>query len=133
VTGLAGDTSAAVNLPGPHVEKTAKPKAAGTEGISESYDRLDLLGPGELDPSVAMSLSRLRTCRDPGEEMTLKSRLAAMLGNPTRCRSGGVVFDIRNVESAYSTHIDIYNYERREFRDRCAALQVIIDACAARR
>jgi len=133
MTGISGDAAATVSLPGPLAERTAGPKAAGSEGISESYERLDLLGPGELDPSVAMSLSRLRTCRDPGEETTLKSRLAAMLPNPTRCRSGGVVFDIRNVESAYSAHIDIYNYEQREFEDRCAALRVTIDACAARR
>ncbi len=69
-----------------------------------------------------VNLNRLRTCLDPTAETTLKSRLAAMLSQPALCRSGGVVFDIRNPESAYSIHLDIYNYEQREFKDRCDAL-----------
>jgi hypothetical protein len=49
------------------------------------------------------------------------------------CRSGGVVFDIRNPESAYSIHIDLYNYEQREFQDRCDALRLAVQSCNARR
>ena len=98
-----------------------------------SYDFLDLVGPADLDPSVLISLNRLNTCRDPGEETQLKTRLAVVLNQPGLCRSGGVVFDIRNPESAYSIHIDLYNYAQREFRDRCDALRLAVQSCTARR
>lgn len=97
------------------------------------YDFLDKVGQGNLDPSVMVSLNRLRTCRDPGEEMRLRTRLASMLSRPALCRSGGCIFDITHQESAYSIHIDLYNYEKRDFKDRCEALSLAVNSCEARR
>lgn len=98
-----------------------------------SFDFLDLVTPSELDRSVLVSLNRLSTCRDPEAETRLKTRLAALLSQPARCRAGGVIFAIRNPESAYSIHVDLYNYEQREFQDRCEALRLAVQACEARR
>jgi len=118
--------------PAATVMPTSAAKAA-TLAAEGSYDFLDLVAPSELDPSVMISLNRLSTCRDPGEETQLKTQLAVLLNQPGLCRSGGVVFDIRNPESAYSIHIDLYNYAQREFRDRCDALRLAVQSCAARR
>lgn len=98
-----------------------------------SFDFLDLMAPADLDQSVLVSLNKLRTCRDPAAENRLKTKLAALLNGPARCRAGGVVFAIRNPESAYSIHVDLYNYEQREFRDRCDALELAVRSCETRR
>jgi hypothetical protein len=100
---------------------------------SGEYDFLDKVAPEDLDPSVMVSLNRLRTCRDPEEEIRLKTRLASMLNRPAICRSGGCLFDIRYQESAYSIHIDLYNYEKRDFKDRCEALSLAVNSCKGRR
>lgn len=107
--------------------------AASALPAGGSFDFLDLVAPSELDRSVLVSLNRLSTCRDPEAETKLKTRLAALLSQPARCRAGGVIFAIRNPESAYSIHIDLYNYEQREFQDRCEALRLAVQACEARR
>jgi hypothetical protein len=98
-----------------------------------SYDFLDSMASSDLDRSFMVSLNRLRTCRDPGAEAKLKTSLAALLSQPAMCRAGGVVFDIRNPESGYSIHVDLYNYEQREFQDRCDALRLAVQSCEARR
>jgi hypothetical protein len=103
------------------------------EAPGKSYDFLDLVGPADLDRTVMVNLNQLQTCLDPEEELKLKTRLAAMLSRPGQCRAGGVVFDIRQPESAYSIHIDLYNYEQREFQDRCSALRLAVYSCDARR
>ncbi len=100
---------------------------------ARAYDFLDKIAPADLDPAVRISLNRLSTCLDPEEEMTLKSRLAAMLSRPTVCRAGGVVFSVHFPESAYSIHIDLYNYEWREFPDRCAALTLALKSCEVKK
>lgn len=100
---------------------------------SETFGFLDFLASGELDQSLMVSLNRLRTCSDPGEETKLKAHLAGLLSQPAKCRTGGVLFDIRNPESAYSIHIDLYNYEQKEFKDRCDALKLAVQSCEARR
>jgi hypothetical protein len=124
------------DLTGPSVQKASLPKARARwapDAPGNSYEFLDLVRPEELDRSVMVSLNRLRTCLDPNEELTLKTRLAAMLSRPGQCRAGGVVFDIRNPESAYSIHVDLYNYEQKEFQDRCSALRLAVYSCEARR
>ncbi|MGW8313781.1 MAG: hypothetical protein ACWGOL_11175 [Desulfuromonadales bacterium] len=98
-----------------------------------SFDFLDFMSSSELDRSLMVSLNRLKTCLDPGAETKLKTRLAALLSQPAMCRSGGVVFDIRNPESAYSIHVDLYNYEQKQFQDRCDALTLAVQSCEARR
>jgi hypothetical protein len=108
-------------------ERPALP--AASPAAADAFDYLDRIAPAELDPSVRVSLERLRTCLDPGEERRLKSRLAAMLSRPTLCRTRGVVFDVRFPESAYSIHIDLYNYEGKTFSDRCAALTLAVKSC----
>jgi hypothetical protein len=102
-------------------------------GGGGSFDFLDSMASSDLDRSFMVSLNRLRTCRDPGEETKLKTSLASLLNQPAMCRSGGVVFDIRNPESAYSIHINLYNYEQKEFQDRCDALRLAVQSCKARR
>ncbi len=131
---LAGG-SADVSLVGPAatVRNMAAPEATALPIVSGSYDFLDSISFSKLDQSVMVSLNRLSTCSDPGEESKLKTRLAALLSQPGLCRSGGVVFDIRNPESAYSIHIDLYNYEQKEFQDRCDALRLAVQSCEARR
>lgn len=122
------------DLTGPAVQRSSLPELRPAPDASEnSYELLDLVGREELDRSVMVSLNRLRTCLDPNEELTLKTRLASLLSRPGQCRSGGVVFDIRHPESAYSIHIDLYNYEQREFQDRCSALRLAVYSCEARR
>lgn len=136
-----GDTSfggigrkADADLAGPAVRKASLPHEGPVGKPSgESFDFLDLVEPANLDRSVMVNLNQLQTCLDPEEELTLKTRLAAMLSHPDQCRSGGVVFDIRQPESAYSIHIDLYNYERREFQDRCSALRLAVQSCEVRR
>jgi hypothetical protein len=103
------------------------------EAPGKSYDFLDLVGAADLDRTVMMSLNQLQTCLDPEEELKLKTRLAAMLSRPGQCRSGGVVFDIRQPESAYSIHVNLYNYEQKEFQDRCSALRLAVYSCGVRR
>jgi hypothetical protein len=98
-----------------------------------SFDFLDSMASSDLDRSLMVSLNRLRTCRDPGEEKKLKTSLASLLSQPAMCRTGGVVFDIRNPESAYSIHVNFFNYEQREFQDRCDALRLAVQSCEARR
>ncbi len=100
---------------------------------SAPFAFLDQLAPAELDRSLLVSLNRLRTCRDPRAELQLKTRLATLLSRPDLCRSSGVVFNVLYPESAYSVHIDLYNYEQKEFSDRCAALRQTIDCFEARR
>lgn len=122
------------DLTGAAVRTASLPRAGGVPAApGKSFEFLDLMQPADLDRSVMVSLNRLRTCLDPNEELTLKARLAAMLSGPGQCRSGGVVFDIRHPESAYSVHIDLYNYEQREFQDRCSALRLAVYSCEARR
>lgn len=121
-------------LPGPTVRTASFPRSGPAQAApGKSFDFLDSVGPADLDPSVMVSLNRLRTCLDPDEELALRARLAGMLSGPGLCRSGGVVFDIRYPETAYSVHVDLYNYERREFPDRCAALRLAVYSCEARR
>jgi hypothetical protein len=118
------------------VRATAAPVAPVASNLpvdGGSFDFLDSMASTELDRSFMVSLNRLRTCRDPAEEKKLKTSLAALLSQPAMCRSGGVVFDIRNPESAYSIHVDFYNYEQREFQDRCDALRLAVQSCEARR
>ncbi|MBE0597413.1 MAG: hypothetical protein IH614_09095, partial [Desulfuromonadales bacterium] len=98
-----------------------------------SFDFLEGVPSAELDPAKLVSLNRLRTCRDPEAEKQLKTRLATLLSRPQLCRSGGVIFDVRHPESAWSIHVDLFNYEQREFPDRCAALQLAVDCFAGRR
>jgi hypothetical protein len=119
--------------PAATVINSAVPTKTSLQVEVASFDFLDAMVSSELDPSVMLSLNRLRTCRDPGAETKLKTRLAAQLSQPAMCRAGGVVFDIRNPESAYSIHIDLYNYEQREFQDRCDALMLAVQSCEARR
>lgn len=119
--------------PAATVRNNGSPAATALPAGGGSFDFLDFVAPADLDRSVMVSLNRLRTCLDPEAEMKLKTRLAALLGRPALCRSGGVIFDIRNPESAYSIHIDLYNYERREFQDRCDALRLAVQSCEARR
>ena len=71
-------------------------------------------GSGQIQP--AAHLSR------PGVRDLAEDPAGRQLSRPGTCRTGGVVFDIRQPESAWSIHLDIYNYEHREFQDRCDAL-----------
>ena len=122
------------DLTGPAVRTASLPHDRHVaEAPGKSYDFLDLVGPADLDRTVMVNLNQLQTCLDPEEELKLKTRLAAMLSRPGQCRAGGVVFDIRQPESAYSIHIDLYNYEQREFQDRCSALRLAVYSCDARR
>lgn len=115
-------------------EKTLEPRRPELPaGANAPFAFLDQLAPAELDRSLLVSLNRLRTCRDPRAELQLRTRLATLLSRPALCRSGGVVFDVLYPESAYSVHIDLYNYEQKEFSDRCAALRQAIDCFEARR
>ena len=122
------------DLAGPAVQTASMPQGRHVaEAPGKSYDFLDLVGPADLDRTVMMSLNQLQTCLDPEEELKLKTRLAAMLSRPGQCRSGGVVFDIRQPESAYSIHVNLYNYEQKEFQDRCSALRLAVYSCGVRR
>ena len=135
VTIPAAGTEEALIGPTATVRATAPgaPVASNLPVDGGSFDFLDSMASSELDRSFMVSLNRLRTCRDPAEEKKLKTSLAALLSQPAMCRSGGVVFDIRNPESAYSIHVDLYNYEQREFQDRCDALRLAVQSCEARR
>jgi hypothetical protein len=119
--------------PAATVINTTTQKATALPIGGGSFDFLDSMASSDLDRSLMVSLNRLRTCRDPGEEKKLKTSLASLLSQPAMCRSGGVVFDIRNPESAYSIHINFYNYEQKEFQDRCDALRLAVQSCEARR
>ena len=134
---FAGDgPEQALNLPAATVGSGGGPVTASAQPAAvpgKSYDFLDSMAPGDLDPSVKTRLNNLHTCLDPEAEMNLKSRMAGLLSRPALCRSGGVVFDIGSPESAYSIQIDLYNYEKRDFPDKCAALKSALEACEARR
>lgn len=129
---VARAESPEVALSRPQASPRPTPKPAedgslpGSRG--DSFHFLDAMAPTDLDPSRLVSLNKLHTCRNPEAENQLKTRLATLLSRPQRCRSGGVVFDVRQPDSAWSIHIDLYNYEQREFQDRCDALQLAV-AC----
>ncbi len=115
------------------VQPAAPPEGNSPAISGTSFDFLDEVAPADLDRSFLVSLNRLRTCLDPGAEIKLKTRLATLLSRPSVCRSGGVLFDIRQPDSAYSIQLDFYNYERKNFPDRCAALRQAVECCEARR
>ena len=123
----------AVNLakPAPDTVSVRPDKATGGEAISYAF--LDRIAPSELDSTQLVHLNRLATCLDPGMEIALKTRLATLLSRPALCRSGGIIFDVLYPESAYSVHLRFYNYEQREFADRCAALRQAVECFEARR
>jgi hypothetical protein len=120
---------AAVPVPAASPRKGPASPATRLADAGTSFDYLDRVAPADLDRLHLVSLNRLRTCLDPEAEMRLRTRLASLLGRPATCRTGGVIFDFRQPESAWSLHVDIYNYEGREFHDRCAALRLAVDCC----
>ena len=126
--------AAAPDLAGP-AQQTARTAPAATQAAmpDTAFAFLDRLRPEDLNPDVLVPLNQLLTCLDPQEEQVLRTRLAALLGGPAQCRHGGVVFAVRHPESAYSLHLDIYNYGGLDLGDRCAALRLAIQSCAPRR
>jgi hypothetical protein len=124
---LAGSAAREINpiLPtGPERKRSGPDTSMPIRGVS--FDYLDRVAPADLDRNRLLSLNQLSTCRDPQAEMKLRTSLATLVSKPGTCRSGGVVFAIHQPESAWSVHVDIYNYENVEFRDRCAALQMAL-------
>jgi hypothetical protein len=128
IASLAGSPELEINPPAPtsSARKQSGPNTSLPAGVT-SFDYLDRVAPAELDRNRLLSLNQLSTCRDPQAEMRLRTRLATLVSKPGTCRSGGVVFVIRQPESAWSIHLDIYNYGNREFGDRCAALQLALE------
>jgi hypothetical protein len=112
-----------IPLPPPAVKPKEAPAVSSLPaGAASSFDHLDRMAPADLDGMYLVSLNRLRTCRDPQTEMKLRTQLASLVRQPGTCRTGGVVFAILQPETAWSIHVDIYDFEQREFQDRCAAL-----------
>ncbi len=126
-------TEIALEMSAPAGREGKMPAATARQPAGKSFAFLDGIPRANLDRSLLVSLNRLKTCRDPGAELNLKTRLAALLSRPGLCRSGGVLFDVLYPESAYSLHVDLYNYEHIDFPDRCAALRQAAECFTARR
>jgi hypothetical protein len=134
-TAFAASTlpDAAITAPAAPVKQGPVARVAVPEAIQAKDPAfLANLSADQLDRSYLVSFNSLRTCPDPEEEHRLKTRLAILVSRPGTCPVGKVVFDFKNPESAYSIHIDIYNYGKVAFPDRCSALQMAVD-CQQRR
>jgi len=99
-----------------------KPKTAESKFIS--FDHIII---SEIDPSQLISLRELAVCADPEQEFRLRTKLAVLLQEPTRCESKGVLLFFKYPESGYTIRVEIYNPGGVVLEDRCSVLQLAVE------
>ncbi|MBW2216920.1 MAG: hypothetical protein JRF34_06980, partial [Deltaproteobacteria bacterium] len=81
----------------------------------------------EIDPSQLISLRELAVCTNPEEEFRLRTKLAVLLREPTKCESNGVLLFFKYPESGYTIRVEIYNPGGVVLEDRCSVLQLAVE------